>query len=85
MLSDSCLVVKTGPICISMVPTLGYKNSENHSLHKSYNRGIWKTFIGLGLKEESHACIVGYLSCYICNLFLFFCFFYALFMFQEVP
>ena len=37
-----------GPICNYMAASLCFKSCEDHSLLKSYNGGLWKTFTGLG-------------------------------------
>ena len=48
MVSHICLLVELGPICNSMAASLCLKSCEDHSLLKSYNGGLWKTFTGLG-------------------------------------
>ena len=42
MVSHICLLVELGPICNSMAVPLIFKSSEDHSLLKSYNGGLWK-------------------------------------------
>ena len=49
--SHSCILIELGPICNRMSASLLLKSFEDHNLLKSYyNRGIWKTITGLGLK-----------------------------------
>ena len=40
--SHSCFLIELGPICNSMAASLWLKSCEDHSLLKSYNRGLWK-------------------------------------------
>ena len=42
MASHICLLVELGPICNFMAASLCLKSCEDHSLLKSYNRGLWK-------------------------------------------
>ena len=46
--SHSFLLIELGPICNPMESSLCFKSFEDHSLLKTYNGGIWKTFTGLG-------------------------------------
>ena len=48
MVSHICLLVELGPIFNSMATSLCLKSCEDHSLLKSLNGGLWKTFTGLG-------------------------------------
>ena len=68
MVSHICLLIELGPICNSVAASLCLKSYEDHSLLKSYNGGLWKTFTGLGPREEHQACFVGFLGCYACHL-----------------
>ena len=49
--SHSFLLIELGLICNRMESSLCFKSCEDHSLLKSYNGGIWKTFTGLGPTE----------------------------------
>ena len=43
--------------------------SDDHSLLTSFNGGLWKTVTGLGPKEEYQVCFVGFLGCYVFELY----------------
>ena len=45
--SHASLLIELGPICISIAASLIFKSCEDHSLLRSYNGGLWKTFTGL--------------------------------------
>ena len=45
--SHASLLIELGPICISIEASLLFKSCEDHSLLRSYNGGLWKTFTGL--------------------------------------